>query len=139
MGFLDSLAKSGNLGSIGEMISDNPDLVKAAGSLLNSEDGSVGGSGGLNDVLAQLSAGGLGDQVSSWLSSGENKSVTADQISSALNSDALKQYAEKAGIDMSQVGTALAAVLPGLVDQLTPDGKAPSGDALSGLLGSLTR
>lgn len=139
MGFLDDLAKSGNLGSIGDMISNNPDLVKAAGSLLNNEDSSVGGGGGLSEILSQLQASGLGEQVESWLSNGANKSVTSDQISSALNSDTLKQYAEKAGIDMSQVGAALATVLPGLIDQLTPDGKQPSGDALSNLLGSLTR
>jgi len=139
MGFLDDLANSGNLGSIGDMISSNPDLMKAAGSLLNGNDSSVGGSSGMADILGQLSSSGLGDQVSSWLSGGENKSVTSEQISNALNNDTLKQYAEKAGIDISQVGAALAAVLPGLIDQLTPDGKEPSGDALSGLLGSLTR
>ena len=137
MGFLGELTKGGDLGAIGDMITSNPDLMKAAGSLLDSSDSSVGGANGLNDLLGQLSASGLGDQVSSWLSSGGNKSVSADQLSSVLNSDTLRQFAEKAGIDPNQASAALAQVLPGLVDKLSPNGETPSGDALSSLLKGL--
>lgn len=136
MGFLDDLTKGG-LGSIGDMIGSNPDLMKAAGSLLDGSDSSVGGGNGLSDVLAQLSASGLGDQVSSWLSNGANQSVSADQLSGALNSETLKQFAEKAGIDIGQAGAALATVLPGLIDKLSPNGESASNDALGSLLAGL--
>jgi uncharacterized protein YidB (DUF937 family) len=137
MGLLDSFTKGGDFGAIGDMITSNPDLMKAAGSLFDGSDSSVGGSNGLNDLLGQLSSSGLGDQVSSWLSDGGNKSVSADQLSSALNSDTLRQFAEKAGIDIDQASAALAQVLPGLIDKLSPNGKSTSSDALSSLLAGL--
>lgn len=139
MGFLDDLTKDGNLGSLMDMVTGNPEVMKAAASLLNPEDGSVGGNTGLREIVDQLSSGGLGEQVSSWLSTGANKSVGADQISAALNSDTLKQFASMAGIDFGKAGAALAEVLPGMIDQLSPEGKAPSGDTLSSLLGALTQ
>jgi len=139
MGFLDELTKGGSLDSLMDMVNNNPHVTRAAASLLNPEDGSVGGNIGLREIVDQLSSGGLAEQVSSWLSTGANKSVGADQIYAALNSDTLKQFASMAGIDFSKAGAALADVLPGLIDQLSPEGKAASGDALTKLLGALTK
>lgn len=139
MGFLDDLTKDGNFGSLMDMANSNPDVMKAAASMLNPEDGSVGGNFGLREIVDQLSSGGLAEQVSSWLSTGANKSVGADQISAVLNSDTLRQFASMAGIDLGKAGAALAEVLPGLIDQLSPEGKAASGDTLNSLLGALTR
>ena len=139
MGFLDDLSKDGNLGSLMDMVTGNPEVMKAAARLLNPEDGSVGGGMGLREIVDQLSTSGLGQQVASWLSNGANISVSADQLAGALGSDTLKQFAAMAGIDVSQAGAALAEVLPGMIDQLSPDGKAPSADTLGSLLGSLTR
>lgn len=137
MGLLDELTKDGNLESLMDLVTKNPEVMNAAASLLSSNDGSVGGSGGLEDIISKLASSGLGDQVASWLSNGANKPVRADQLSSALGSDTLKQFADMAGIDLGQAGAALAGMLPGLIDQLSPDGKAASGDALSSLLSRL--
>jgi uncharacterized protein YidB (DUF937 family) len=134
MGFLDELSKGAGLGSLTDLVNNNPDLMRAAGSLLSNEEGSVGGKGGLNDLLAQLSSGGLSNQVSSWLSDGANMSISAEQINQVLGSDTVRQFAAKAGIDMGQAGSALAEMLPGLIDQLSPQGKAPANDALDKLL-----
>ena len=137
MGLLDDLTKGGSLGSLSDLVTQNPEVLNAAKSLLNPNDGAVGGAVGLEELIGKLSASGLGDQVASWLSSGANQSISAQQLTSALDSDTLKQFADQAGIDLGQAGAALASVLPGLIDQLSPGGKAPSGDALSSLLSKL--
>ena len=137
MGLLDDLTSTIDLDAIAKMASDNPDLVNAAMSLLNPRDESVGGNGGLDELLGALSKSGLGEQVSSWLSDGGNRPVNADQLMQALDKDTLAQFASKAGIDPEKAGTALAGVLPGLVDKLSRQGEAPSGDALGSLLSRL--
>ncbi|MBT8039454.1 MAG: DUF937 domain-containing protein [Xanthomonadales bacterium] len=137
MGLLDNLTKNLDLGGIAEMASNNPDLVNAAMSLLNPKDGSVGGNGGLDEVMGALASGGLAEKVTSWLSQGGNESISGEEVSRALDNDTLAQFAAKAGIDADKAGEALAGVLPGLVDKLSPQGEAPSGDALANLMSRL--
>ncbi len=87
--------------------------------------------GGLDGLVTTFQQKGLGDVVSSWVSSGQNLPISADQISHVLGSDAVKNLAAKAGISPDQAGSQLAALLPGLIDKLTPNGH--TGDA-GGLL-----
>ena len=134
MGLLDDLAGKADLGALSGMLGENKDLMSAAASMLSSGEGTMGSAGGMEAMLGQLSSSGLGDQVASWLSSGANKSVDAQQLITALGGDTLKDLASKAGLQPEQAAAGLAAVLPGLVDQLTPDGKAPDADTVNSLL-----
>lgn len=139
MGILDALLKNPQMiGNVAEFASSNPQLAKAAMSLLSSGDSSVGGSGGIAGLLGSLQSSGLGDIVESWLGSGDNKAINPDQIKSALGSDTLSQFARKAGIDSeNDASTILAGLLPGVVDKLSPDGKLPDAGGLDDLLGGL--
>lgn len=137
MGILDELTKAAGLGAPGQGTAGQPDLAAALGSLLDPKDASVGGNNGLSELLESFAAGGLGEQVSSWLSQGANLPVDANQIAGALNVDTLRQFAAQAGIDFDQAAASLAEVLPGLVDKLSPQGGAPDAGALSDLLGRL--
>ena len=87
--------------------------------------------GGLDGLVQSFQQKGLGDVVSSWVSSGQNLPISADQITHVLGSDAVKNMAAKAGISPDQVSTQLSSLLPGLIDKLTPNGH--TGDA-GGLL-----
>lgn len=87
--------------------------------------------GGLDGLVQSFQQKGLGDVVSSWVGSGQNMPITSDQITHVLGSDAVKNLAAKAGISTDQAGSQLAALLPGLIDKLTPNGH--TGDA-GGLL-----
>lgn len=87
--------------------------------------------GGLDGLVQSFQQKGLGDVVSSWVSSGKNLPISADQITHVLGSDAVKNMAAKAGISPDQVSTQLSSLLPGLIDKLTPNGH--TGDA-GGLL-----
>lgn len=97
---------------------------------------------GLDKILEQLNAGGLGDQVQSWIGKGGNLPVSPEQIEQVLGSGPLADIAERFGIDPANAAQQVSAMLPGLIDQLTPDGKLPQdlgglGEGLGGLLGDL--
>jgi uncharacterized protein YidB (DUF937 family) len=87
--------------------------------------------GGLSGLIQTFQAKGLGDVVSSWISTGPNQPISASQIQSVLGSDAVKQLAARMGISPDAMSAKLAAVLPGAVDKLTPNGKLPDGGLLA--------
>lgn len=93
--------------------------------------------GGLAGLVQAFQANGLGDVVSSWIGTGQNRSISASQIQSVLGSDAVKQIAAKMGISPDAMSVKLAEVLPGAVDRLTPNGQLPEGGALAEVLGAL--
>jgi uncharacterized protein YidB (DUF937 family) len=139
MGILDTLIKNPQMiSNIASFASENPQLAKAAMSLFSDTDGSVGGSAGIAGLIDKLQGQGLGDIVSSWIGNSDNKAITPDQVKSALGSDAVSEFASKAGISsQNDASTVLAGLLPGLVDQLSPDGKLPDGSGLQGMLGGI--
>lgn len=97
--------------------------------------------GGLGGLLSHLQSGGLGSVVASWIGTGTNHPVTAEQLQNALPAGLLNQLSSRTGLDATQLSHALAQILPGLVDHLTPNGSLPQGgglqEALGGLLSSL--
>ena len=133
MGILDSLVKNPQMiADVAKFAKDNPQVAKAAMDFLSSQSG-----GGLSSVLGALQANGMGDAVSSWISTGKNKSITAQEIQSALGRSKVHQFATQAGVDDDQASATLAGLLPGLVDKLSPDGKMPDSQNLERLLGSI--
>ncbi len=80
---------------------------------------------------------GLGDVVSSWVSTGKNLPISPEQIQNVLGSSQIQALAAKAGIDPAKASAAIAQILPQIVDKATPNGQIPAGgilDALSGFL-----
>jgi uncharacterized protein YidB (DUF937 family) len=92
--------------------------------------------GGLDGLLGKLKDAGLGDQVDSWISTGQNQGVGPDQLGQALGPDTVGRLAKGSGIDIAALLPMLAAFLPQIVDMLTPDGETPAG-GLNGAAGSL--
>jgi uncharacterized protein YidB (DUF937 family) len=81
--------------------------------------------GGIQGVVAQLEQQGLGGTVRSWVGTGANQPITADQIHQAFGSDAVKQLAAKLGLSPDVLAAKLAQVLPQAIDKLTPAGAVP--------------
>lgn len=102
-------------------------LLSAALSLLG------GQGGGLNGLVQAFSKQGMGDVVNSWVGTGQNLPISADQISKVLGSQQVSQFASQAGLTPDAAGSTLASLLPALVDKLTPDGQIPAGGQLPGL------
>jgi uncharacterized protein YidB (DUF937 family) len=103
-------------------------------------------SGGINGLVAILGRSGLGEHVQSWISTGANLPVSADQLQAALGSGQagalLAQAAQRMGMSQEDLMAKVAQVLPHAVDHLTPDGQvgAPGSfdlGALAGLAGRL--
>lgn len=115
MGLFDGLGSV-----IGDVLSGKPlNLASIAEQVFNN-------AGGLNGIVAQLQAAGLGEQVSSWIGTGTNLPVSADQIKSALSSEQMASLANALGIDIGNLPQLLAEHLPKAVDQASPNGVLPS-------------
>ncbi len=107
-------------------------LVEQAMAMLNNPQ-----IGGLSGLVEKFQKGGLGEIVSSWVGTGANMPVSGDQIAGALGPEQIREIAGKTGIAESQVSDGLASILPQVIDKLTPDGRVPDNNALSGALSSL--
>ena len=123
--FDDILGKaSGLFGGEGEEGGASGLLKGVMGMLTSSE------SGGLSDLVETFKQHGLGDIISSWISTGDNQPISANQIQQALGSETVQNLAAKAGISTDEVSSMLSQYLPGLIDKLTPDGTIPEGGVL---------
>src|SRR5262249_1550575 len=80
----------------------------------------AGGRGGL---VEKFTSAGLGQQAASWVSTGQNLPISADQLLSALGRDNVQSASHKLGIPGATNFGGLAALLPTLIDQLTPKGQ----------------
>ena len=130
MGWLDSV-----VGAISGSASGQPggqaDLLHAVLAMLVQD----GQGAGLSGLVAKFQQGGLGDVVGSWVGSGQNMPVSADQLQQVLGSDMLSGLASRFGLTTSDLGGQLSQLLPQVVDGLTPNGRLP--DASDGGLGGL--
>jgi uncharacterized protein YidB (DUF937 family) len=78
--------------------------------------------GGVQGIVAQLEQQGLGGTVRSWVGTGANQPITAEQIHQAFGSDAVKQLAAKIGMSPEDLAANLSTILPQAIDKLTPAG-----------------
>lgn len=81
--------------------------------------------GGAAKLLHGFEASGLGGHAASWVGTGQNEPVTADQVTKALGSEQVSQFAAQAGIPADQAGAVLAQALPAAIDHVTPAGQLP--------------
>jgi len=94
----------------------------------------VGGITGLQKMFQEK---GLGNIVSSWISTGQNLPVSADQLQNVLHGSALQNMASKSGMDMSQLTSIFSQLMPHAVDKMTPNGQIPDSNALSQMMKGL--
>lgn len=153
MGLLDSILgqvlggtqaepQAGNVGSMGTGgLGDLGSLAGALGGLLANN----GDHGGLGGLVSKFEQAGMGDVVNSWIGKGENQPISGNQLGQVLGSDAVAGIAQKLGVNSATLLPMLAAMLPTLIDHLTPQGQAPAGglgnhdDLLTSLSGLLQK
>ena len=104
-------------------------LAAALGPLL----GKLLQGGGLSKLLGNAQASGLSAQADSWVGTGENQSVSGQDIRGIVGDDAVRSVAEQAGISEDEAASVLAQVVPQVVSGLTPGGQVPSDDELGQL------
>jgi uncharacterized protein YidB (DUF937 family) len=104
----------------------NPDstqakLAKAVVKQFQTNDG-----GGLNALLKELEAKGLGQVAQSWVGTGANMPISAEQLKNVLGSERIQQLASHLGVSPEVISSHLSEILPKIVDRLTPDGRVPA-------------
>jgi uncharacterized protein YidB (DUF937 family) len=124
MGLLDSMLNSATGGNT------EGGALSAVMTNLLTQHGGVGG------LLEKFQAGGLGEVVQSWIGTGHNLPISADQIQSVLGNEHVAELAAKLGVDPQQAAQQLSHYLPQLVDKLTPNGQL-SADGNSNIVGAL--
>jgi len=136
MGLFDSIAgqmaQQATSALTGQSGAGGDNIMQMLTSLLNNPD-----LGGISGLVSAFQKNGLGDTVASWISNNANLPISADQIQSVLGQGPLQALASQMNLSTSDVASTLSERLPGLVDQLTPNGQLPSGDLMSQGLGML--
>ena len=94
----------------------------AAGSVL---------SGGLGSLIQDLQNSGQGRAAQSWVGTGPNQDIEPEDLENALGADTLEALARQTGIGRNDLLSGLSQHLPGLVDQLTPNGRLPTAEEAS--------
>jgi len=120
MGLLDSIAGqvTGALG--GQNTAGGADWMGVISNLINNPQ-----TGGLQGLIQSFQDKGLGGVVASWVGTGENLPISAEQLTSVLGSSHLQEMAQKVGLPVDGLTEKLSGLLPQVVDQLTPNGKMP--------------
>jgi uncharacterized protein YidB (DUF937 family) len=116
-GGLGGLLQGGLGGALGNVLAGG-----AAGSVL---------SGGLGDLLKQFQQNGHSEAAGSWVGSGPNKELSESDLAKSIGADDLDAIAKHVGMSRDQLLAGLKRELPGAVDELTPDGRVPTGDEIN--------
>ena len=132
-----------SLGSLVRMFLDRSGggmLAKIlSGPMLGAVLGMIQSGGGLGALLARFKGAGLADKADSWVGTGPNTPLNADELERALGPDELWQVADQPGMSVDAVREQLAAGLPEVVNHLTPDGSVPDDDAVGAMIQKLSR
>ena len=108
------------------------EILGGGGSTTGTSQGGLGGmlggnaSGGIGGLASMFESAGLGHIVQSWIGSGQNSSVSPDQLSQVFG-DKVPGMAQQAGMSQGDFLSQLSQHLPGAVDQSTPGGQVDNG------------
>jgi uncharacterized protein YidB (DUF937 family) len=145
---MDDLA--GALNRLGDGPSAEPGAAptaQAPAAAMTGLASAIGAQGGIDPLLDKLRAAGYGQQVDSWISTGDNETIPPQQLGAALGDDQIQALSANSGISIGSLLPLLAAFLPTIVNMLTPKGETPAGGVneaaqnagpdLGGLLGGI--
>jgi uncharacterized protein YidB (DUF937 family) len=128
------------LDTIGSMFGKTPNegggqpaLIAAVLDLVNQQPG------GLNGLIQRFHEKGAGAIIDSWVSNGENQTISPSTLHDALGSEAVSSVAAKAGLQPDETTGLLAQVLPHVINTATPQGEVPADGKLNSesVLGAL--
>lgn len=134
MGLLDALLSGMTGPAAGTSQSGASPLLQLMLQLLSSQ----GQFGGLSGLAHQFQQAGLGPQMNSWISTGQNLPISPEQLMQVFGQQPLQQMASTSGMDLGQLSGGLADLLPQMVDRLTPAGEVPAA-GIDGALAELSK
>jgi len=103
-------------------------LGNKAGSLLNALLALINDpqTGGFLGFLSRFNQQGLGDLVTSWVTAVPNKPLSPVQLEQSLGQDTIGRIAGQVGLPQATTSSALAYLVPEVVNRLTPDNYVPN-------------
>jgi uncharacterized protein YidB (DUF937 family) len=132
MGLFDSIAGQVVGALNGGASGQQGGLLEVVSGLINNPQ-----TGGIQGLIVAFQQGGLGHVIGSWISTGQNLPITADQLQAVLGNEQVQAIAQKMGLPAQEIATQLAQFLPQAIDHVTPTGEVPQGDALQSAIGVL--
>jgi len=132
MGLLDDVLGMAGMGGNSAQSQQGAGALGMILNYINSPE--VGGIAGLQKMFQEK---GLGNIVSSWISTGQNLPISADQLQNVLQGGALQNMASKSGMDLSQLTGIFSQLMPHAVDHMTPNGQIPDSNALDQMMKGL--
>ena len=113
-------------------------LGDQAGGMMEALSGLTSGEGlDLGGIMEKMKAGGMGDQLESFLGDGENQEISADQVKSVFGEEGVSSVANKLGVDTDTAASQLKDVLPSLLDKASSGGnlmESLTGEGAGGLM-----
>lgn len=108
--------------------------------IVNHLMGGQQGTSGFEALVEKLRAGGLADQVESWISKDPNRPVAPQELEQALSTEEADRLASGSGMERTGVLALLSQMLPRLIDGMTPQGRMPTQREMpQGGLGAMLR
>ncbi len=129
MGLLDSVIGQVLGSSSGAAGAAHGGLAQVIGGLINNPQ-----TGGLAGLIKTFEQSGLGGVAASWVGTGQNLPISAEQVQAVIGSEQVQAIAQRLGLSPQAASGHLAEFLPQVIDKLTPNGTLPEGGALGGLL-----
>jgi uncharacterized protein YidB (DUF937 family) len=114
---LDGLQGGGLGGLLGGALAGG-----AAGSILSS---------GLGSLLEQFQRNGQGQTAQSWVDKGPNQPISETDLARSIGLDDIDALASQTGMSRDEMLSGLSRELPDAIDELTPEGRLPTGEEAS--------
>lgn len=95
--------------------------------------------GALGGLLEQFRGAGFGDQLSSWVSTGQNEPLPPGAMEQIFGRGGLADLARRAGLSEEETSRGLSELLPEMIDRVTPDGQVPDQNGLLANLSALSQ
>jgi uncharacterized protein YidB (DUF937 family) len=93
--------------------------------------------GGLAGLVQQFTDAGLGREANSWVGTGQNLPLSAEQLSQVFGQSTVRALGEQFNLSSESASAGLASLLPALIDHLTPKGQVDSETPLTASLSRL--
>ena len=109
------------------------------GDILGQVLGGAGAAGGLGGLLEAVQRAGFGEQARSWVGTGANQPLAPDALEQIFGAGGLAEIARRAGLSQGDASRGLAALMPEVIDHVTPKGEVPDGSELIDTVDALAR
>ena len=130
MGILDSIlnevTNASSKGSSNDSISNIAKVLKSSNNSSNERSGTA-----LDLIMQGMKNQGLQDKLSSWIGTGSNESISENEITNVLGEEMIGKLSKETNLDNEELVKQLTAILPVVVDKLTPEGQLEEGGILS--------